>query len=642
MDPFAEHLDQFLRHEISLDALSTTINRLVTVEQRPVDELLAALSAPLRQSALDPETRSGIARLILAAASSLGVTVLDPSTSSTAQTNEDDRTRIIERLSREPAVGGVIRDRFELVEELGAGGMGKVFKARDRIKVEAQDRQPFVALKVLSGAFRRHEQSAIALQREAKKALSLSHSNIVRVYDFDRDGPITFMTMEYLSGRSLDKEINAAGFRGVSVDKVVELIQPAAEALAYAHGRGFVHSDFKPSNVFVTEDNQVRVIDFGIARVVRRAGEEAQQTAFDASALGALTPAYASPEQCDGLDPDPRDDIYALACVTYELLTGRHPFDRKSGARARAEKLEPVRPPALDGRQWRGLQQALAFDRQSRTAGAMQVIEALLPPRRSSRRVLIGAGIGATLALLAGFAWWVLQEPTKHQSNDAAVLAVIDGMSCTVLSADVRDGAIILSGLVGPEVDLESAVGRLRALEGISDVTTKVDAFADFHCPPIDVLRPFILGNRRQDLGLAISPGRPIYYGGDDLEIEATTKQGGYLTIDLFSRDGNVLHMLPRPGARDTLVAPGTQLRLGQGGDSGSWGVAPPYGRDLAAILSTPEPLDLGGERPELQRAADYLPALRQALARLVAGKGGEAPVAADFAIVTSAASEGR
>ena len=108
-------------------------------------------------------------------------------------------------------VGEVIRDRFVLEEELGSGGMGTVFKALDRLRQEARDREPYVAIKILSEAFRRQPLSFIALQREAKKAQKLNHPNIVRVYDFDRDGSTIFLLMEYLAGKSLDTVIRSIG-----------------------------------------------------------------------------------------------------------------------------------------------------------------------------------------------------------------------------------------------------------------------------------------------------------------------------------------------------------------------------------------------------------------------------------------------
>jgi hypothetical protein len=195
------------------------------------------------------------------------------------------------------------------------------------------------------------------------------------VYDFDRDGAIVYLTMEYLSGKPLSQILRTPDFHGMPVGAALPIVRGMSAALAYAHERGFVHCDFKPANVFLTEHGEVKVIDFGIARVFQRTEEENDATVFDPGSLGALTPAYASPEMLEHLEPDPRDDIYALGCITYELLTGRHPFERMSATQARAAHREPRRPDQLGARQWRALRAALSFDRATRTPTVARFVE---------------------------------------------------------------------------------------------------------------------------------------------------------------------------------------------------------------------------------------------------------------------------
>ncbi len=125
--------------------------------------------------------------------------------------------------------------------------------------------------------------------------------------------------------------------------------------------------DFKPANIFVTDTAKVKVIDFGIARVIQRPEEESEATVFDPGSLGALTPAYASPEMLEHREPDPRDDIYALGCITYELLTGKHPFDRVPALQARSAGMKAHRPDHLGNKQWKAFKAALAFEREART-----------------------------------------------------------------------------------------------------------------------------------------------------------------------------------------------------------------------------------------------------------------------------------
>jgi hypothetical protein len=139
-------------------------------------------------------------------------------------------------------VGDVLNGRFVLEERIGSGGMSTVYKALDRRKLEADDRNPYVAVKVLNVEFRSHPQSLIALQREAKKSQSLAHPNIVRVYDFDRDGSTVYMTMEYLSGKSLAQIFRARDFKGMSQEEAMPILEQIAAALKFAHdnrARGF-------------------------------------------------------------------------------------------------------------------------------------------------------------------------------------------------------------------------------------------------------------------------------------------------------------------------------------------------------------------------------------------------------------------
>jgi predicted Ser/Thr protein kinase len=170
-------------------------------------------------------------------------------------------------LDRVKGVGDTLNGRFVLEECLGVGGMGTVYKALDLRKLEASDRNPYIAIKVLNVQFRGQPKSLIALQREARKAQTLAHRNIVTVYDFDRDGPMVYLTMEYLSGKPLSRVLRAPGFTGMLCAQALPIIAGMSNALAYAHERGFVHCDFKPANVFLTDTGEVKVIDFGIARV---------------------------------------------------------------------------------------------------------------------------------------------------------------------------------------------------------------------------------------------------------------------------------------------------------------------------------------------------------------------------------------
>ncbi|MDZ7736358.1 MAG: protein kinase [Gammaproteobacteria bacterium] len=304
--------------------------------------------------------------------------------------------------------GSVIKERFILDEVLGSGGMGKVYKGRDLLKVEAKDRNPYVALKVLNEDFKEHPEAFIALQRESSRQQRLAHPNIATVYDFDRigkSGTAVFITMELMEGLPLNtfikKKVKPRG--GLPFEEAFPIIRQLGAALAYAHKQNIVHSDFKPGNAFLCNDSTVKVLDFGIARAVKNplAGEGAEKTLFDPSKLGALTPAYASLEMLEGEEPDTRDDIYALACVSYELLTGRHPFNKLPATSAKENNLLPAPVKSLSRRQMKGLMRGLAFERKNRSPDCDTFVEELegkanwhKNPWVISAAVLLALGIG--------------------------------------------------------------------------------------------------------------------------------------------------------------------------------------------------------------------------------------------------------
>ncbi len=307
-------------------------------------------------------------------------------------------------------VGMLLKGRFLLERELGRGGMGVVYLARDERKVEARDRDPYVAVKVLNDEFRRHPDSLIALQRESRRSQQLAHDNIVRVYDFDKDGTIVFMTMEYIDGTSLKTLIREEAFDGMPLAKARPLIEGMGWALKRAHTAGVVHSDFKPGNVMVTTDGVAKVFDFGIARAGKFVEAAGEQTVFDAGTLGALTPSYASLEMLRGAEPRPTDDIYAFGCVVYELLTGKHPFDKKSAEVALKEGLSPPRVHGLTKRQNKALADAVALDAKRRTQTVIQVVEGLrdIGWRERVGRPLAWAAL--VLLLLAAAGWGIRHE----------------------------------------------------------------------------------------------------------------------------------------------------------------------------------------------------------------------------------------
>ena len=325
----------------------------------------------------------------------------EPDTGASWPTIRGSRVAGVSRTFRE---GDHLRNRFQLLSKLGEGGMGAVWKGKDLLKEEARDRNPFVAIKLLQGDFKEHPEAFIALQRETAKQQRLAHPNIATVYDFDRDDSTNtvFMTMEVLEGQPLDMFIRKLPQGGLEVDKAMPLIEQLCNGLEYAHSHGLVHADLKPGNCFYTKDGIIKLLDFGIARASKtKADAEGETTLFDPSALGALTPTYATVEMFDGADPDPRDDIYALAIMTYQLLTGKHPYGKKPAPKARELGLKPAPVAKLNKRQNKALMRGLAFEREQRTPTVEEFFDSIRP-KKNRVPALVAATIAGAMIIGAG------------------------------------------------------------------------------------------------------------------------------------------------------------------------------------------------------------------------------------------------
>ncbi|MFT6986119.1 MAG: serine/threonine protein kinase [Psychromonas sp.] len=316
----------------------------------------------------------------------------------------------------------LLKGRFELQDILGVGGMGIVYKAKDLLKVEAQDRDPYVAIKVLSEEFKTHPEAFISLQRESKKAQHIANQNTVKVYDFDRDGDVVFMTMEYMVGQPMDQMIKQYHSTGLPRNEAWNLLHGMCLALIHAHSENIVHSDLKPGNVFVTDGGIAKIFDFGIARAVAsidRSHNEQDRTVFDAGNLGALTPAYASREMLLGETPDVRDDIYALGCIAYEMLTGDHPFTRLPADEAYNKKLKPKRIHGIKKRHWKAIEAALAFERKDRIDSVASFYKKITEKKKFNTTLWFG--VFFTLAS-SGYAYTEINKKEQPKISQAELM----------------------------------------------------------------------------------------------------------------------------------------------------------------------------------------------------------------------------
>jgi serine/threonine protein kinase len=299
----------------------------------------------------------------------------------------------------EPLQGDVIHERYRLESLLGAGAMGQVWKAKDLLLEKARDPRPHVALKLLSRDFAQHEDALVAMQREAGKAQELAHPNIVTVFIFGVDprSNQAYIAMELLEGKPLDVLLRESP-QGLGRERALGIIRGLASGLAYAHDKGIVHCDFKPGNAFITSSGVAKVLDFGISRLAQ--GSAHADDTFDAGALAALTPQYATVEMLQGGEPHPADDVYALGLVAYQVCSGRHPFGGRIADEVSLQALKPAPIKGLKRREWQAIERALRLQRDSRWPDAQAFHKAL---QGVSPWVPALGGLAASLAIVAGY-----------------------------------------------------------------------------------------------------------------------------------------------------------------------------------------------------------------------------------------------
>ncbi len=228
--------------------------------------------------------------------------------------------RITDLVSSEDLAGTVFAQKYEMLELLGQGGMSAVYRARhigmDKI----------VAVKVLHLHLAKDELSQKRFKQEAHAASTLAHAGIVAIHDYgETEGGTPYLIMDYVEGESLSDWLEKNGV--LALEQFLSIMEQVAAALAHAHDSGIAHRDLKPSNIMIAQaqgKNQVKIVDFGIAKVLSQSREGAQQLTQTGEVFG--SPLYMSPEQCTGAHCDQRTDIYSLGCVMYESLSGRPPF----------------------------------------------------------------------------------------------------------------------------------------------------------------------------------------------------------------------------------------------------------------------------------------------------------------------------
>jgi len=221
-------------------------------------------------------------------------------------------TETLETPTKELTRGTVFASRYEIIEELGKGGMGKVYRVEDK-KIKEE-----VALKLIKPEVASDKKTIERFSNELKMARKISHRNVCRMYDLGEEKGTHYITMEYVPGEDLKGSIRRMG--PLTAGKTLFIAKQVCEGLGEAHRLGVVHRDLKPQNIMIDKDGNARIMDFGIARTVKGKG-------ITGAGVMVGTPEYMSPEQAEVKEVDQRSDIYSLGVILYEMVTGRVPFE---------------------------------------------------------------------------------------------------------------------------------------------------------------------------------------------------------------------------------------------------------------------------------------------------------------------------
>ena len=400
-DDFLQLVDAFKHGTNNSDSLIQRFTELLSESQEISEDLLSELITQITKAELPPQLKSHLKNLVDPAtklankqtktASAEQYEMSTEDNSKLPQSTHTHTASLLDNLLRwdedtqeSPIEANqIIRDTYCLEQKVGSGGMGEVWKAIDRIQDAGDYYDKYVAIKFISHEIRSHGDALRALVREFARYKKLIHPNIVKAYELNRHKGEVFIVMEFLKGTTL-KEFIIEHSVGTQLKQAKPIIEGVCSALEYAHGEGILHMDLKPSNIFHDPSSgDTKVIDFGIARLSDQLDRD--KTLFDPGNLGAITTSYASAEMwLMNADPDARDDIYSLACVVYELLSGKHPFNGELAIKAEKLNLKPKPIKNLSEAENKALLHGLSFSRKDRTPTIKQFKEELFSPQKAT------------------------------------------------------------------------------------------------------------------------------------------------------------------------------------------------------------------------------------------------------------------
>ena len=410
--PYSQELEEFERQlgpqegpDTPLIELANMVKRLLIASPDGESDVRALLHRRLDAGEIRQDTFDIVLKILESAAGEIresGTARLIPTdgpakSTDTLVIDADDAASFPLEITEPPATeepqpdseagrtGTLLRDRYKLHKQVADSGLGVLFKAGDREVEAAGGLVPWIAVKVIDPVVASSAETIRVLHQEGAKARCLTHANIARLIDVQHHDDGCCVVSEWLDGRSL-AAILADG-KGGRIDREMafDIVRQIGEALDYAHRCGVMHGDIKPSNVMILPSGQIKLTDFGAARVRQEIAKN--QRGLTQAINAETTASYASMQVLTGEMPVPADDVFSLGCLMYRLIAGYRVFGPKNAAAAAEEGMAPQQPKHLEAGDWKALKRSLAFARVSRFSTVREFLDALTPPPAASNPV---------------------------------------------------------------------------------------------------------------------------------------------------------------------------------------------------------------------------------------------------------------